>query len=218
MEGKHAQNKSQQQTLDWCDRETITLVQQTIDGKADPKIIKATLINESFFRTGFLRPNKINDIIDAREKMIKNKSFIPTFIPTEKVVFKLEKYIREDNERADDLVNQLWYPFRKHNLNKEHMECLIRKARKALKKKGRIILPAELITLAALNQIDNYLSRPRTSSNCFKTRVLNDLVVGRRASATRELKRKGYITQIGNRWKRTDKQFDETDFIINLAE
>ena len=173
-----------------------------------------TVLNEAFFKNGYMKGNKIRKILLAREKMLKNKSYIPSFIPPEKIVFTMEEDIRKKNEQVDDLIINLWYPFKKYNLSKKKMNFLIGKTKKALEKKGRIILPSELITLAALNKIDNYLEKPNTSNKFFKTRVLDDLQVGRRASATRELKRKGYIRSYGSRWKRTEKEFDEADFSL----
>lgn len=220
MEGE---SKAQQITLDWCDQKDIEVIQKTLNlgldegPRTEPEIIEMPVLNEAFFKTGYLKRSRKKDIIRIRERILNNKettyqNFISTFTPTEKLVFTLESYIREKNERAEDLVIRLWYPFRKHNLGKEQMKYLIVQTRKALKKKRRIIIPSQLITLAALNHIDNYLAKPNTSKCFFKTRILKDLPVGRRAAATRELRRLGYIEHRGNRWKRTKKPFNPSDF------
>jgi hypothetical protein len=174
---------------------------------------RLVLMNEKSFKKGSVE-RKVIDIFEIREEMLNKGGYLKLYEPPEKMVFKLEKQLREENKRPKNILDSLKYPFGKHNLTNKQLELILKRTENALNKKKRIILPSQLITLAALNQIDEYLDKPNTSNKFFKTRVLSELRVGRRASATRELKRKGYIRSFGNRWKRTKKEFDETDFCL----
>jgi len=131
-----------------------------------------------------------------------------------KLIFNAEELWTSGEFTTDEITDGLWYPFPLYNISDEKMETLIGQMRAVLEKKGRIIIPCQLLSLAVLNVVDIRIKKDKTS-HYFKTNHIKELSMGRRSYAARVLKTKGYIEEHANVWLRTDKEFDQEDFWLN---
>jgi len=201
-----------------CNFEKKTLVQLVLKcGKSEIKDMKTyalCVFNREYFKQGKQDCKRRMKIVKVRERMLENRTFIQSYPSPEDIIFSIDEKIRVENIQPKIITRILMYPFKIYNVrDSDQYTKLVNQFGKTIdSRKKRFIVPSQLVTLVALNMIDSYLAKPNTSKRFFKTWVLKDLDVGRRASATRELKRKGYIEQWGNRWRRTEKPFDESDF------
>jgi len=114
--------------------------------------------------------------------------------------------------RPEKIMEKIYLPFKRHNVDDRQMRKLAHELGEVIGKE-RIIIPKELLSLALLNRIDEYLACPHHSNHYFKTsNTMDDFSLGRRSAGMRHLTTLGYIVRHGNQWKRTEKEFDETDF------
>jgi len=158
---------------------------------------------------------KINRLFtEGKDVFHKQKKLQDIFDSPIGIVFNAENLWREKKISMKEIEMGLYMPFPKYNISNQKMILLIEEMDKGLSHRQRVIIPKELLSLATLNYIDNYLDR-KTASIYIKSRRIKDLSAGRRSCASRILKNLGYIEEFGNCWKRTEKVFDEKDFWPN---
>jgi len=154
----------------------------------------------------------IKHVIDKNKNLVHRQKTLQDVTRSPiSFVFNAEELWKEGNLNDEKIKRGLWQPFPLHNLCNKKMALLIDDMNKGLGRKQRVIVPKELLGLAVLNYVDNYLSK-KTTSHYIKTRNIKDLSAGRRSYASRMLKDLGYIEEHGSCWRRTDKIFNEKDF------
>lgn len=128
------------------------------------------------------------------------------------LVFKAQDLWESHILTSEQIADGLWRPFPLYNLSDSEMKKIIGTVRDIMDKQKRVIIPSQLLGLAVLNVVDTRL-RKDTASHYFKTNHVKGLSMGRRSYASRILRASGYIVEHGNCWCRTNKEFDEKDFL-----
>ena len=155
---------------------------------------------------------RLNHRHEMMEEIKKKGFFTVSYTDPSVILASIEEYRKQ--MKPDEIKDELFLPFKLYNVNDDQIRLHVRDVNNALSD-TRIIIPREVLSLAFLNRIDEYLAMPYHSSVYFKTcNVLEDFSLGRRSSGTRFLVELGYIKKRGNQWKRLEKGFDEQDFWI----
>jgi len=194
-------------------KEEFVHLQCCIDGSSPIEYNITTHVNKhDSSDTNFKKYRKdiefvINDNVVHEQMRLRDIHLSPV-----ELVFKAEEMFKEEKISKDQIINGLWRNFPLYNLSDDYMEHLIIHMRKSFDRKKRVIIPKKLLSLAVLNFVDSYLKK-KTTSRYIKTKYIKDLSTGRRSYATRTLKSLGYLEEHGNCWRRTDKVFDEKDFV-----
>jgi len=129
------------------------------------------------------------------------------------IVFCAEELLCSGDYNIDRLINCIQKKFPLYNIDQQHMSELLESIKETFNRTKRLIIPKELLSLAMLNRVDKILKKK--NSGYFKTKILNQVSIGRRNYATRYLHNNEYIADMGNIWKRTGKEFREEDFWAN---
>lgn len=169
-------------------------------------------LHKKFIKLKFRTKDKKPKLKGKHIKIITVQKHLEDIVPSPvDIVFCGEELLDSGEYNIDRLIYCIQKKFPLYNIDKEHLSKMLESIKETFNKTNRLIIPKELLSLAMLNKVDKILKK-KNNSGYFKTKMLSQVSIGRRNYATRFLHNNNYIADMGNVWKRTEKEFREEDF------